>query len=74
MARTWKINAKQGDNVMSILKTGILAAAAFAVMFFSGPTYAASNSRDYTYEKSGSSAGSYYRDPTTREALDSGTW
>lgn len=59
---------------MFMLKTGILAATAFAVMILSGPTYAASNSRDYTYEKSGPSAGSYYRDPTTREALDSGTW
>lgn len=59
---------------MSILKTGILAATAFAIIAFSAPAYAASSSRDYTYEKSGSSAGSYYRDPTTRESLDTGTW
>ena len=59
---------------MSIIKAMTFAAAALVLFATSAPSQAASNHQDYTYEKVGKSAGDFYRDPTTREALDSGTW
>lgn len=59
---------------MSIIKAMTFAAAALVLFAASAPSQAASNHKDYTYEKVGKSVGDFYRDPTTREALDTGTW